>query len=97
MSRDNLVINAAWVTKPWLQSEQASSAMSLFSLKEAANALSFSTNIKKDKEPLDMFRSAPMTLLQLYIPSEAAQITIAELGQLELLQFRDVRLICRLF
>lgn len=38
-----------------------------------------------------MFRCTPMTLLQLYIPTEAAQTTLAELGQLELLQFRDVR------
>lgn len=52
----------------------------------------YSPNLSKPKEhePLDMFRSQPMTLLQLYIPSEAAQITVAQLGQLGLLQFRDV-------
>ena len=32
-----------------------------------------------------------MTLLQLYIPAEAAQATVAELGSLGLVQFRDVR------
>jgi hypothetical protein len=64
--------------------------MGLFSLKDAASTIPLPKNGKKDQEPLDMFRCTPMNLLQLYIPSEAAQITIAELGQLELLQFRDV-------
>lgn len=43
------------------------------------------------EEPLDILRCAPMTLLQLYIPAEAAQATVAELGSLGLVQFRDVR------
>lgn len=42
-------------------------------------------------EPMDILRCAPMSLLQLYIPAEAAQATVAELGSLGLVQFRDVR------
>lgn len=42
-------------------------------------------------EPINIFRCAPMSLLQLYIPAEAAPATIAELGSIELVQFRDVR------
>ena len=40
--------------------------------------------------PLDILRCAPMSLLQLYIPAEAAQTTVAELGSVGLVQFRDV-------
>lgn len=47
------------------------------------------------RQPLEIYRSAPMSLLQLYIPSEAAQTTIAELGGLGLVQFRDVSSIGR--
>lgn len=43
------------------------------------------------EEPMDILRCAPMSLLQLYIPAEAAQATVAELGSLGLVQFRDVR------
>ena len=43
-----------------------------------------------NEEPMDILRCAPMTLLQLYIPAEAAQATVAELGSLGLVQFRDV-------
>lgn len=42
------------------------------------------------EEPMDILRCAPMSLLQLYIPVEAAQATVAELGSLGLVQFRDV-------
>ena len=37
-----------------------------------------------------LFRSEEMSLIQLYIPSEMAQPTVAELGELGLIQFRDV-------
>jgi hypothetical protein len=41
-------------------------------------------------EDIDMFRPSPMSLIQIYIPSEASHSTIAELGKLEIVQFRDV-------
>jgi len=37
------------------------------------------------------FRSEEMSLIQLYIPAEVAQPTVSELGELGLVQFRDVR------
>ncbi|KAJ2958854.1 hypothetical protein NQZ79_g5578 [Umbelopsis isabellina] len=37
-----------------------------------------------------LFRSEEMSLVQLYIPSEIAQPTVTELGELGLLQFRDL-------
>ncbi|CAH1765562.1 14643_t:CDS:10 [Entrophospora sp. SA101] len=37
-----------------------------------------------------LFRSEEMSLIQLYIPSETAQPTVAELGELGLIQFRDL-------
>ncbi|CAG8550039.1 8482_t:CDS:10 [Rhizophagus irregularis] len=37
-----------------------------------------------------LFRSEEMSLIQLYIPSEIAQPTVAELGELGLIQFRDL-------
>lgn len=46
---------------------------------------------------MDISRSAPMALLQIYIPSEAAHATIAELGDLGLVQFRDVNNILLFF
>lgn len=45
---------------------------------------------KSEEEALDIFRCAPMSLLQLYIPIETAPATVAELGNLGLVQFRDV-------
>ncbi|CAG8721242.1 23_t:CDS:2, partial [Acaulospora morrowiae] len=39
-----------------------------------------------------LFRSEEMSLIQLYIPQETAQLTVAELGELGLIQFRDVRI-----
>ena len=36
------------------------------------------------------FRSEEMSLIQLYIPAEVAQPTVSELGELGLVQFRDV-------
>ncbi|KAJ1538179.1 H(+)-transporting V0 sector ATPase subunit a, partial [Cladochytrium tenue] len=47
---------------------------------------------KSPKENLNMgtlFRSEEMTNVQLYIPMEIAQQTVAELGDLGLIQFRD--------
>lgn len=37
-----------------------------------------------------LFRSEEMSLIQLYISVEVAQPTVAELGELGLIQFRDV-------
>ncbi|KAF0343290.1 ATPase subunit [Gigaspora margarita] len=37
-----------------------------------------------------LFRSEEMSLIQLYIPQETAQPTVAELGELGLIQFRDL-------
>ncbi len=60
-------------------SEMPSSAIKLQDQSSASN------------EPMDILRCAPMSLLQLYIPMEAAQATVAELGSIGLVQFRDVR------
>ncbi|KAF9106752.1 H(+)-transporting V0 sector ATPase subunit a [Mortierella sp. GBA35] len=38
----------------------------------------------------NFFRSEEMSLIQLYIPSEVAQPTVSELGELGLVQFRDL-------
>lgn len=37
-----------------------------------------------------LFRSAEMSLVQLYIPSEVAHDTVYELGELGNVQFKDV-------
>lgn len=42
--------------------------------------------------PMDLFRSEPMQLVQLIIPIESAHRTISYLGDLGLLQFKDVPL-----
>ena len=42
---------------------------------------------------MDLFRSEEMSLVQLIIPAESARETIANLGELGLLQFKDVRLL----
>ena len=39
---------------------------------------------------MDLFRSEQMQLVQLIIPAEAAHDTISYLGELGLLQFKDV-------
>lgn len=39
----------------------------------------------------ELFRSEEMTLVQLFVQIEAAHDTVDELGQLGLIQFRDVR------
>ena len=44
-----------------------------------------------------MFRSSPMTLFQLYIPAEAAQVVTLRAGDLGLIQFRDVLLLLMLY
>lgn len=41
--------------------------------------------------PVDLMRSEPMQLVQLIIPIESAHLTVAYLGDLGLLQFKDVR------
>lgn len=38
----------------------------------------------------NLFRSEEMSLIQLYIPLEIAQATVAELGEIGLIQFRDL-------
>lgn len=40
--------------------------------------------------PMDLFRSEPMQLVQLIIPIESAHHTISYLGDLGLIQFKDV-------
>lgn len=40
-----------------------------------------------------LFRSEEMTLCQLFLQSEAAYACVSELGELGLVQFRDVSLI----
>lgn len=46
------------------------------------------------KEPHNsLFRSEEMTLCQLFLQSEAAYNVIAELGELGLLQFKDVSIL----
>ncbi|XP_027356155.1 V-type proton ATPase subunit a3-like isoform X2 [Abrus precatorius] len=40
--------------------------------------------------PMDLFRSEPMQLLQLIIPVESAHLTVSYLGDLGLLQFKDL-------
>jgi len=40
----------------------------------------------------ELFRSEEMTLVQLFVQIEAAHDTVDELGQLGLIQFRDVRI-----
>ena len=37
-----------------------------------------------------LFRSATMSLIQLFIPSEVAHATVSELGELGNVQFKDV-------
>ena len=41
--------------------------------------------------PMNLFRSEPMQLVQLIIPMESAHVTVSYLGDLGLLQFKDVR------
>lgn len=40
--------------------------------------------------PMDLFRSEPMQLVQLIIPMESAHLTVSYLGDLGLIQFKDV-------
>ncbi|KAL4273460.1 hypothetical protein GQ457_13G007540 [Hibiscus cannabinus] len=40
--------------------------------------------------PMDLFRSEPMQLVQLIIPIESARLTVSYLGDLGLLQFKDL-------
>ncbi|KAF4369594.1 hypothetical protein G4B88_021399 [Cannabis sativa] len=40
--------------------------------------------------PMDLFRSEPMQLVQLIIPIESAHLTVSYLGDLGLLQFKDL-------
>jgi hypothetical protein len=41
----------------------------------------------------NLFRSEEMTLCQLFLQSEAAYACVSELGELGLVQFRDVRIV----
>jgi len=41
--------------------------------------------------PMDLFRSEPMQLVQLIIPVESSHLTVSYLGDLGLIQFKDVR------
>lgn len=41
-----------------------------------------------------LFRSEEMTLCQLFLQSEAAYACVSELGELGLVQFRDVSIFC---
>lgn len=41
--------------------------------------------------PMDLFRSEPMQLVQVIIPIESAHLTVDYLGELGLIQFKDVR------
>lgn len=47
--------------------------------------------------PMDLFRSEPMQLVQIIIPIESAHLTVSYLGELGLLQFKDVRILSLLF
>ncbi len=40
----------------------------------------------------ELFRSEPMQLVQLFMSLEAARDTVDELGEIGLIQFKDVRL-----
>ncbi len=46
--------------------------------------------VDDSEDSFSFFRSAPMSLIQLYIPSEAAQAVVAELGGLGAIQFEDL-------
>lgn len=41
--------------------------------------------------PMDLMRSEPMQLVQLIVPMESAHLTVSYLGDLGLVQFKDVR------
>lgn len=45
-----------------------------------------------------LFRSEPMSLVQLYIPTEIAHLVVAELARVGKVHFKDVRVaeLCRL-
>ena len=47
------------------------------------------------QDVMDLFRSEEMQLVQLIIPAESAHDTITYLGQLGLLQFKDVSILLR--
>jgi len=64
-----------------------------FQQQEAVRGLYRSTSGTRARGSMShstLFRSEEMSLIQLYIPAEVAQQTIAELGELGLIQFRDV-------
>lgn len=42
------------------------------------------------KQQVSVFRSVPMSLIQLYIPTESAQSVVNELGELGIVQLRDL-------
>ncbi|PJF19436.1 V-type proton ATPase subunit a [Paramicrosporidium saccamoebae] len=56
----------------------------------ASNIPSEIPPLSRDGSRQSFFRSAQMSLIQLYIPTEAVQAVVAELGELSLVQFRDL-------
>lgn len=46
--------------------------------------------------PMDLMRSEPMQLVQVIVPMESAHLTVSYLGDLGLVQFKDVRLLLSL-
>jgi len=42
--------------------------------------------------PMDLMRSEPMQLVQVIVPMESAHLTVSYLGDLGLVQFKDVRI-----
>jgi hypothetical protein len=51
---------------------------------------SYRANHRTTVSDSTLFRSEEMSLIQLYIPAEVARPTVAELGELGMIQFRDV-------
>lgn len=43
--------------------------------------------------PMDLMRSEPMQLVQVIVPMESAHLTVSYLGDLGLVQFKDVRIL----
>jgi V-type H+-transporting ATPase subunit a len=50
----------------------------------------YSATLQPKNEPSTLFRSETMSLIQLYIPSELAHPAVSELGELGMIQFKDL-------
>lgn len=50
-------------------------------------------SVRKTVKMGNLFRSEEMTLCQLFLQSEAAYACVSELGELGLVQFRDVSIV----